>query len=186
LVGCGGRGPTSSGPRPEGSVFDVGAAGRDRARSGPRRFHSGHRCAPRPVTVDGVAGAAPQRRRAGPLPGHVGACTGLPPRLPAEAGQAGSEPGTAWQGGSGPGQEVLPGADRGPVEGRLSRSAGDAGEHRNHLPIAVCAVPRRPETGPDQVFENRPGSPQALPQTRATQEPHPEHDQHLRTAGRGR
>jgi hypothetical protein len=38
-------------------------------------------------------------------------------------------PGTAWHGGGGPGQEVLPGADRGPVEGRLSRSAGDAGEH---------------------------------------------------------
>src|SRR5215210_6633946 len=61
----------------------------------------------------------------------------------------------------------------GPVEGRVSRSAGDAGEHRNHLPGAVCAIPRRPETGPDQVFENRPGSTQALPQTRATQEPHP-------------
>ena len=36
LAGCGGRGPTSSGPRPEGPVSDVGAAGRDRAWSGPR------------------------------------------------------------------------------------------------------------------------------------------------------
>ena len=45
-----------------------------------------------------------------------------------------------------PGQEVLPGADRRPVEGRVSRSAGAAGVHRNHLPIAVCAVPRRLET----------------------------------------
>ena len=88
--------------------------------------------------------------------GHHRACTGLPPRLTTEAGQAGSEPGTAWQGGSGPGQEVLPGADRGSAEGRVSRSAGDAGEYRNHLPGAVCAIPRRPETGPDQVFENRP------------------------------
>jgi hypothetical protein len=35
-----------------GSVSDVGAAGRDRAWSGPRRLHSDHRCAPRPVTVD--------------------------------------------------------------------------------------------------------------------------------------
>jgi transposase, IS30 family len=31
--------------------------------------------------------------------------------------------------GGGPGQEVLPGADRRPVEGRLSRSAGAGGEH---------------------------------------------------------
>ena len=31
----------------------------------------------RPVAVDGVAGAAPQRRRAGPLSGHDGACVGL-------------------------------------------------------------------------------------------------------------
>jgi hypothetical protein len=58
LAGCGGRGPTSSGPRPEGPVFDVGAARRDRARPGPRRLHPGHRGPPRPVTVDGVAGAA--------------------------------------------------------------------------------------------------------------------------------
>jgi hypothetical protein len=66
----------------------------------------------------------------------------LSPRLPTKAGQAGLEPGTAWRGGSGLGQEVLLGADRGPAEGRVSRSAGDAGE-RNHLPVAVCAVPRR-------------------------------------------
>ena len=31
----------------------------------------------RAVAVDGVAGAAPQRRRAGPLPGDVGARAGL-------------------------------------------------------------------------------------------------------------
>ena len=34
-------------------------------------------------------------------------------------GKAGHEPGAAWQGGGRPGQEVLTGADRGPVEGRL-------------------------------------------------------------------
>jgi transposase, IS30 family len=39
----------------------------------------------RAVAIDGVAGAAPQRRRAGPLSGDVGACTGLPPRLPTKA-----------------------------------------------------------------------------------------------------
>jgi IS30 family transposase len=50
----------------------------------------------------------------------------------------------------------------------------------------VCAVSRRPETGSDQVFENRPGSTQALPQTRATQESDPEYDQHRRATGRGR
>ena len=46
------------------------------------------------------------------------------------------------------------------------------------LPVAVCAVPRRPETRPDQVFADRPGGPQAVPQTRAAEEPDPEHDQH--------
>ena len=30
-----GRGPTSSRPEPQGSVFDIGAAGRDCARPGP-------------------------------------------------------------------------------------------------------------------------------------------------------
>ena len=157
MAGCGGRGQTSSGSRPAGSVSDVGAAGRDRAWSGPRRLDPDHRGPPRPVAVDGVAGAAPQRRWAGPLSGHHRACTGLSPRLSAEAGQAGHESVAAWHGGGGPGQEVLPGADRGPAEGRVSRSAGDAGEHRNHLPIAVCAVPRRPETRTDQVLEDRPG-----------------------------
>ena len=36
LAGRGGRGPASARPGPEGSVFDVGAAGGDRARPGPR------------------------------------------------------------------------------------------------------------------------------------------------------
>jgi transposase, IS30 family len=34
-----------------------------------------------------------------------------------EDGEAGHQSGAAWQGGGRPGQEVLPGADRGPVEG---------------------------------------------------------------------
>src|SRR5215207_5936602 len=89
-------------------------------------------------------------RRNGDGPGRYRAtsahCTGLSPGVAAEAGEAAQQPEAAWHGGGGPGQEVLPGADRGPVEGRVSRSAGDAGEHRNHLPIAVCAVSRRLET----------------------------------------
>ena len=158
-------------------MFDVGAAGRDRAWPGPRRLHSDHRCAPRPVTVDGVAGAAPQRRRAGPLPGHR-----LRMYWPDDRA---SRPK--------PGKLVKNLQLRGKVEadlakkyfpqqiaGRLKVEFPDQPEMqvstKNDLPVAVCAIPRRPETGPDQVFENRPGSPQALPQARATQEPHPEHD----------
>lgn len=66
------------------------------------------------------------------------------------------------------------------------RSAGDAGEHRDHLPVAVCAIPRRPETGPDQVFADWSCGAAAIEEGRATQEPDPEHDQHLRATGRGR
>ncbi len=115
----------------------------------------------------------------------VGARAGLWAGVAAEAGEAAHQPAAAWDRGGRPGQEVLPGADRRPVEGRVPRSAGDAGVHRNDLPVAVCAVPRRSETGPDQVFEDRSGGAEAVPQTWATQEPDPEHDQRLRTSGRG-
>src|SRR5215217_2865229 len=113
-------------------------------------------------------------------------CTGLSPGVAAEAGEAAQQPEAAWHGGGGPGHEVLPGADRGPVEGRVSRSAGDAGEHRNHLPIAVCAVSRRLETRTDQVFADWSCGAAAVEEGRATQEPDPEHDQRFRTACRGR
>jgi DNA-binding CsgD family transcriptional regulator len=78
------------------------------------------------------------------------------------------------------------GADRGTAEGRVSRSAGDGGEHRDHLPVAVCAVPRRLETRTDQVFADWSCGAAAVEEGRATQEPDPEHDQHLRTSCRGR
>ena len=54
-------------------------------------------------------------------------------------------------------KKYSPGADRRPVEAPVPGLPGDAGVDRDDLPVVVCAVPRRPETGPDQVFEDRPG-----------------------------
>ena len=56
-----------------------------RARGDSIRAIAAHH---RAVAVDGVAGAASQRRWAGPLSGHIGACTGLSPGVAAEAGEA--------------------------------------------------------------------------------------------------
>jgi IS30 family transposase len=137
-----------------------------------------------PSTVS--RGAAPQRRRAGAVSGHRRACSGLPPRLPTEAGKL-----------------VQNLELRGKVEADLAKKYS-AEQIAGRLKVEF---PDRPEmqVNTETIYQSlyvqsrgalkrdltrylRTGRAvrAAVEEGRATQEPDPEHDQHLRATGRGR
>jgi hypothetical protein len=77
----------------------------------------------------------------------------------------------------GSGEEVLPGADHRPAACAVPRRPGDAGVTRDDLSVDLGAVPGRVAPGFGGVSAHRVGVAAPEPQGRATQEPHPEHDQ---------
>ena len=136
-AGCGGRRPTSSRPEPQGSVFDVVAAGGDRAGPGPRCLRSGRS----PASSAGRCRRCRGRwrgtaaRTATALPGPIGwRCCGHPGHDPA------SWPRTQYCAACGRQAAVaLVAAANQPTVDHRSSSRADAGVPRDDLHLAVCA-----------------------------------------------
>jgi Helix-turn-helix domain len=119
------------------------------------------------------------------LPRDDGARAGLRARRPAEAIEAGDQPGAAQAGRARSANALFTRADRRPVAPRIPCRSGDAGVERNHLPIPVRAVPRSAAPRPHAVSAHRTGTTPPVSAARAAQEPPPRHDQYRRAPRRG-
>ena len=112
---------------------------------------------------------------------------GVVTRDPAQAVQAGGQPGAACHRGGEADPSMVSAADRWLAEADLPDASGDAGVAREHLPNSLRAVARRSAEGADPVSAHWSGdpTPQRGPVARRPRWP-AEHAAHLRAAGRGR
>jgi hypothetical protein len=107
-------------------------------------------------TVNGVAGAGPQRRP-WPVSGPGRRRGGVPPGPAAQAGQAGGRAAAAGGGGGQAGPAVVAPADRRVAAAGLSSGSGAAGVARDDLSVAVRPEPRRAAPGAATLSAQRSG-----------------------------